>query len=66
MQSPITKERALELFDGNQAALARALKIKPQAVQQWPEGEPIPELRQWQLRAMRPDVFGPAPGAKAA
>lgn len=66
MQTQITKERALELFDGNQAALARALKIKPQAVQQWPAGKPIPELRQWQLKALRPDVFGSVRGKKAA
>lgn len=65
MQTPITKERALQAFGGSQAELARALKIKPQAVQQWPDGEPIPELRQWQLCALRPDIFGKAPTTSA-
>ncbi len=31
------------------------------AVGQWPDDEPIPEGRQWQLRARFPDVFGAAP-----
>ena len=56
--SQITKEEALAPFDGNQAALAAALGIKPQAVQQWKDNEPIPQLRQYQLREIRPDVFG--------
>lgn len=34
------------------------------AVGQWGEDEPIPEGRQWQLRAKRPDLF-PAPTGKA-
>jgi hypothetical protein len=53
----ITKEQALAQFENNCAALARALKIKPQAVQQWIDGEPIPELQQWRLRANFPDKF---------
>ena len=49
----ITKAEALAMFGGNQAALARALNIRPQAVQQWPAG-PIPRLRQFQLREKFP------------
>lgn len=30
------------------------------AVGQWPEDDPIPELRQLQLRAKHPDIFGAA------
>ena len=37
--------------------LARFFKTTRQAVWRWPDNEPIPEGRQWQLRAMRPDLF---------
>lgn len=53
----ITKRQALAPFGGNCAALARALNIKPQAVQQWPDDDPIPELRQYQLRELMPGQF---------
>lgn len=46
----MTKEQALKHFNGNQAALARELGIERQAVWKWPDGEPIPELREKQLR----------------
>lgn len=40
------------------AALARYLGIKSRwAVGLWPLDEPIPEGRQWQLRALKPDLF---------
>lgn len=39
------------------AELARFFGIGRWAVGQWPEDEPIPEARQWQLRAKRPDLF---------
>jgi hypothetical protein len=42
------------------AGLAALLGIGRWAVGQWPADKSIPEARQWQLRAMRPDVFGPA------
>ena len=35
----ITKEEAIAAYDGNAAALARALGITPSAVYQWPEGQ---------------------------
>lgn len=38
----ISKTRAIEAYDGNAAALARALGVTPSAVYQWPEG-PIAE-----------------------
>lgn len=47
------------------AELARFFGIGRWAVGQWPEDEPIPEARQWQLRAKRPDLF-PASTADAA
>ena len=40
--------------------LASFLGISKQAVSQMGEDEPLPEGRQWQVRALRPDVF-PAP-----
>lgn len=59
--APITKEAVLAAFDDSPVAVARFFGIKPQAVHQWPDGQAIPELRQYQLRARRPEVFGPAP-----
>ena len=35
----MTKAEAVDLFDGNTSALARALGVTPQAIQQWPDGE---------------------------
>lgn len=43
----ITKEEAIAAYDGNAAALARALGITPSAVYQWPEGQ-IDDL--WALK----------------
>jgi hypothetical protein len=43
-------------------ALGRLLGISGKAVSQWPEADPIPEGRQWQLRALRPDLW-PVPEA---
>ncbi len=43
----ISKEEAIAAYDGNAAALARALGITPSAVYQWPEG-PIDDL--WALK----------------
>lgn len=40
------------------ADLARFFGIGRWAVGQWPDDAPIPEARQWQARALRPDVFG--------
>ena len=48
------------------AGLAALLGIGRWAVGQWPADKAIPKARQWQLRAMRPDVFGPAPEGEAA
>lgn len=56
---PITKERAIKAYEGNASDLARALEITPQAIYQWPDGEPIPEVHALKLRfVLKPDVFG--------
>ena len=52
----ITKEKAIRLF-GGKAKLARALNIKPSAVTQWKDGKPIPELRAYQIRELKPEAF---------
>jgi hypothetical protein len=39
------------------ADLARFFGIGRWAVGQWDEDKPIPEGRQWELRAKRPDLF---------
>lgn len=44
--------------------LAEFFGVGKAAVSNWPEDDPLPEVRQWQARALRPDVFGPAPDAK--
>lgn len=41
------------------AELARMIEVKSRwAVGQWPDDQPIPQARQWQLSLLRPDVFG--------
>ena len=63
----ITKRQVREAVGKRDADVARFFGITPGAVAQWPDDEPLPEGRQWQARALRPDlfptsdVFGPAP-----
>lgn len=38
-------------------AIADMFGIYPQAVQAWPEGQRIPEVRIYQLREKRPELF---------
>lgn len=44
----MTKQEALDFFDGSVRNLANALGITEQAVHQW--GEKVPELRAYQLK----------------
>lgn len=37
--------------------LAQFFGVGKAAVSQWHENKPIPVVRQWQLRALRPDLF---------
>ncbi|KAB7769330.1 hypothetical protein [Xanthomonas maliensis] len=41
--------------------LADFFKTSKQAVSRWPEDEELPEGRQWQARALRPDAFLASP-----
>ena len=45
--------------------IAEFFGITKQAVGSWGDDEPLPEGRQWQVIALRPDIFGPAPTAGA-
>ena len=55
----ITKNQAKErLGFTTDAELARFFEIGRWAVGQWPDDEPIPELRQLQLQQRRPDLWG--------
>ncbi|PJL51618.1 hypothetical protein B9Y74_05585 [Stenotrophomonas maltophilia] len=39
------------------AELARFFDVSRGAVFHWPDDEPIPDSRQWELKARRPDLF---------
>lgn len=53
----VTKAMALRAYEGNASALARALDISPQAVYQWSDKDPIPEVHALRLRfVLRPDI----------
>lgn len=48
------KHQAINLFD-SPAALAKALGISAAAIYQW--GDKVPELRVYQIRALKPECF---------
>lgn len=55
--SDFIKEDVIAAF-GSVAKLIKFLDIDhPQAVYQWPSDEPIPELRQLQIKLGRPDLI---------
>jgi hypothetical protein len=51
-------KKAIELA-GSARLLANMLGVTDSAVSQW--GETIPELREWQLRVLRPEWFKNTP-----
>lgn len=54
------KEDAIALF-GSKSNLARALGIYRQAVSQWRDGHPIPQVQAMKIRyQLKPEQFGPA------
>ncbi len=57
----MTKEQAIKHF-GTQQELAKALKIKQPAIAQWPD--PIPELREFQIREILQKRKNKAKGGK--
>lgn len=48
----MTKQQAIK-WAGGVVKLAKRLNIKPQAVSQWPDDEPIPPLREYQVRELQ-------------
>jgi hypothetical protein len=48
--NPVLKEAAIAAYNGNGAALARALEVTAAAVYQWPSNKPIPERHALRLR----------------
>jgi len=57
----ITKRYLKQALAAKDADLARLFSITPSAIAQWREDEPVPEIRQWQIQVLRPDIFGPFP-----
>lgn len=53
----ITKAQLREKLGKTDAELARMFDITRSAVAQWRDDEPIPQPRQWQLQALRPELF---------
>ena len=68
MDSSLTKAKVRELLkppgatkDLTDADLARFFGTSHSAIWQWPEDEAIPEGRQWELKAKRPELFAQRP-----
>jgi hypothetical protein len=61
----LTKRECLRVFR-TQAALGRVLGIGRAAVSLWPDDEPIPILRELQLRTLYQKEFGPPSEALTA
>lgn len=46
----MTKQEALDMFDGSARKMAEALGVSVQAIHQW--GDVVPELRVYQIKAL--------------
>jgi len=57
----ITKRYLKQALAAKDADLARLFSITPSAIAQWHEDKPVPQIRQWQIRVLRPDIFGYSP-----
>lgn len=53
----MTKAQIRDRLDINDSQLAVLLGVTRSAVAQWPDDEPIPQARQWQLQLLRPEAF---------
>jgi hypothetical protein len=60
----MTKEQAIR-WAGTGMKLAAMLSISPQAVYMWPDGKPIPKLRQYQIAEIKRRKRSPANGSQA-
>lgn len=52
----ITKRALRDALATNDAGLAKFFNVTPSAVSQWADDELLPAARQWQLKALRPDL----------
>jgi transcriptional regulator with XRE-family HTH domain len=65
MSNQLTKKRVREALGFTlDRELAEFFGTTKQAVSRWPEDAPLPDGRQWQARALRPDVFAADSGAQ--
>lgn len=53
----MTKTAVRKALGMTDSRLANYLGVTRSAICQWPDDEPIPMPRQWQLKALRPDLF---------
>ena len=53
----MTKAQLRERLGLTDSQLADLFGITRSAVCQWPDDEPIPQPRQWQLQVLRPELF---------
>ncbi|MFK3846636.1 hypothetical protein [Stenotrophomonas sp. NPDC078853] len=61
----LTKRSLRDCLGTNDAGLAKFFNVTPSAVCQWADDDPLPEARQWQAKATRPDLF-PMVGADSS
>ncbi len=52
----ITKRALRDALATNDAGLAKFFNVTPSAVSQWADDELLPRARQWQVKALRPDL----------
>lgn len=52
----LTKRSLRDALATNDAGLAKFFNVTPSAVSQWADNEPLPPARQWQVKALRPDL----------
>lgn len=58
MNTPLTKRAVREALGFTMDKdLAQFFGVGKAAVSNWPEDDPLPDVRQWQARAKRPDLF---------
>jgi len=61
----MTKRFVREALDfSKDVRLAEFFGVGRAAVSAWADDKPIPLARQWQARALRPDLFGPSPASE--
>ena len=57
MNTPLTKAEIRKRLRVTDTKLAELLGVTRSAVSQWPDHEPIPQARWWQLQVLRPRLM---------